>query len=293
MRPHLMGLAYRMLGSVADAEDAVQDTFLKWQKASKPEIRNHEAWMTTACTNRCLDILKSAHRQRVDYVGPWLPEPLQTETAVGPEDEIERSQSLTTAFLLVMERLTPKERAAFLLREVFGKPYSEVANTLELTEAACRQLVSRAKRFVREDTPRSAPTRDQQASFMAAFHNALNTGSVEELGGLLAQSIQLRTDGGGKATAIRRVLEGKADVGKFVTQALGRLWGAARLKPCEINGYRGLLILEGDTIAAAMSLGYTEEGLVDQIFIIRNPEKLARLERSAVHDPKTGSLRLN
>jgi len=288
-----MGLAYRMLGVVADAEDAVQDTFLKWQAADPEGIRDEEAWLVTVCTNRCLDILKSASRTRMSYVGPWIPEPLQTETLASQEEDLDRAQSLTTAFLLLLERLTPKERAAFLLREIFGKSYGDVARTLGMKEAACRQLVSRASKSVRQGQARFTPSADQQEAFLAAFHNALATGSPDRLGALLANTVSLRTDGGGKATAISRVLEGPEPVGKFIARALGRLWAGAKLERREVNGIGGLVILDGETVSAVMTIGYARDGTVDQIHIIRNPDKLRHLDAPARHDPATGGLRFH
>ena len=288
-----MGLAYRMLGVVADAEDAVQDTFLKWQAADVAEIRNPEAWLVTVCTNRCIDILKSASRTRMSYVGSWIPEPLQTETICIQEEDLDRAQSLTTAFLLLLERLTPKERAAFLLREIFGKPYDEVASTLGMTEVACRQLVSRASKSVRQDQVRFTPSADQQEVFLAAFQNALATGSADQLGDLLAETVSLRTDSGGKATAISRVLEGSDLDGKFIARILGRLWADARIERCEVNGVGGLVILDGDTVATAMTIGYTPDGTVDRIYITRNPDKLRHLAAPARHNPATGGLRFH
>ena len=288
-RPRLIGLAYRMLGSMADAEDAVQDTFVKWQGMDKAGVSNPDAFLTTVCTNRCLDFLKAAHRKRVDYVGPWIPEPLQIEAETDPETDLERAQSLTTAFLLLLERLTPKERAAFLLRDVFGKSYEEVADTLGLSETACRQLVSRAGKFVQSQSSRSIPTAEQQDVFLKAFMSAIETGTTDQLAGLLADSVQLRADTGGKATAITRVLEG-VEVVNFIAKVLSRLWATGSILELKINGVRGLAVLEDDRIVTAMTLGFLEDGTVDQIYIIRNPEKLERLSIPTRHDASSGAL---
>lgn len=291
-RPRLLGLAYRMLGSMADAEDAVQDTFVKWQGVDRAAVSNPEAFLTTVCTNRCLDFLRAAHRKRVDYVGPWIPEPLQTNADSDPESDLERAQSLTTAFLMLMERLTPKERAAYLLREVFGKPYPEVAETLQMSEAACRQLVSRAARFVRAESARSVPTEQQQDTFLKAFMTAIETGSTDQLAALLAESVQYRSDGGGKVAAITRILEGSDVVSKYIVKILGRLWkeGEGQVVKIEINGMRGLVLHNGTRIETALTLGFSKDGLVDQVFMIRNPEKLARLENTVHYDPRSGAL---
>lgn len=290
LRPRLTGLAYRMLGSMADAEDAVQDTFLKWQGADKAAIANPEAFLTTVCTNCCLDTLKAAHRKRVDYVGPWIPEPLQIDAGTDPEADLARAQSLTTAFLLLLERLSPKERAAYLLREVFGKPYDEVAAALGISEAASRQLVSRAGRHVQDPASRFVPPPDHQQRMLAAFWDALESGSTEQLSGLLSETVQFQSDGGGKATALGRVLEGRGDVAKYVARIMSRLWGGGPVKPCNINGLQGFVLLEDARIVTALTVGYDGDGRIDRIFIIRNPEKLERLAIPLRHDLGSGAL---
>jgi RNA polymerase sigma-70 factor (ECF subfamily) len=290
IRPRLLGLAYRMLGSMADAEDAVQDTFLKWQGADTAAIANPEAFLTTVCTNCCLDGLKAAHRKRVDYVGPWIPEPLQIDTGSDPEADLDRAQSLTTAFLLLMERLSPKERAAYLLREVFGKSYGEVAAALGVSEPACRQLVSRAGRHIQDPASRFVPSPDHQQRMLDAFLKALESGSTEQLSGLLAETVQFQSDGGGKATALGRILEGRAGVAKYVARIMSRLWGGGPIQPCNINGLQGFLLLEDARVVTALTLGYDGDGRIDRIFIIRNPDKLARLETPLRHDLKSGAL---
>ncbi|KZM51288.1 RNA polymerase sigma factor SigJ [Labrenzia sp. OB1] len=289
-RPRLLGLAYRMLGSMADAEDAVQDTFVKWQSVEKASIVNADAFLTAVCTNRCLDLLKSAHRKRVDYVGPWIPEPLHIEAEATPEGDLDRAQSLTTAFLLLLERLSPKERAAYLLREVFAKPYGEVAEALGISETACRQLVSRAGKHIQDPASRFVPSPDHQQRMLGAFMKALESGSTEQLSGLLAESVQFQSDGGGKATALGRVLEGRAGVAKYVARIMSRLWGGGPVKPCDINGLKGFLLLEDARIVTALTLGYDGDGRIDRILIIRNPDKLRRITSPLRHDPASGAL---
>ena len=295
VRPRLLGLAYRMLGSMADAEDAVQDTFLKWEGADRKSIQSPVAWLTAACTNRCLDLLKSSQRRRIDYIGPWIPEPLQTETVASAENDLDRAESLTTAFLLLLERLTAKERAAYLLREIFGYSYEDVAQVLGLRVDACRQLVSRAARHVREEGSRSVsgPSPEQKAQFLSAFQSALSTGSVAPLAGLLAESVRLRADSGGKATAATRVLEGPHDVAKFIARVLGRLWANAKVDILEINGLPGFVVYDQNRIVTALSVNFSTSGEIDQIYIMRNPEKLRRVGIPVYHDPATGSLRLH
>jgi RNA polymerase sigma-70 factor (ECF subfamily) len=290
VRPKLMGLAYRMLSSMADAEDAVQDTYLKWQSTDRAGILNPEAFLTTVCTNCCLDILKAAHRKRVDYVGPWIPEPLQFESGSDPETDLDRAQSLTTAFLLLLERLSPKERAAYLLREIFAKPYDEVAETLGVTEQACRQLVSRASRHVQGPTSRFVPPADHQDRILSAFLTAIETGSTDHLTGLLAETVQLQSDGGGKATAMSRILEGADEVARYAVLILGRLWEPCQIKILDLNGTRGLVMFYGDEIVTAVMFAYDADGRLERIYNMRNPDKLARLKVKLRHDRSSGAI---
>lgn len=273
-RPALRGLAYRILGSLAEAEDAVQDTFLKWQAADRRAIASPPAWLTTVCTRRCLDLVRAADRARVDYVGPWLPEPVAT--AAG-ESRAELARSVTTAFLLLLDRLTPKERAAYLLREIFDYDYAEVAAALDLQEAACRKLVSRAQAAIRREKPRQVVPATQQARLLDAFQLAVNSGATDALSALLADDIALRADGGGKAAAARRVLRGRDEVLTFLTRVLGRAWPKWRQVRREINGTLGMVLYEGDAIRASLTFGFDAAGAVSDIYIMRNPEKFGGL----------------
>lgn len=282
-RPGLLGLAYRILGSRADAEDAVQDTFLKWQANDRTGIDNPGAWLTTVCTRHCLDILRSADRARVEYVGPWLPEPVQTanDDAVepaSPEHAAALASSLTTAFLLALQRLTPKERAAYLLHEIFDMPYPEVARTLDLQEPACRQLVARARAHIEQAKVRHATPPERQRRLLAAFGTAIATGSVDALAGLLSADVRLSADGGGKVSAARRVMHGPEEVLRFVQAGLHAWWASGRLEETTINGNRGFLFRDGGDIDATVSFAYDEAGLLTDVFIMRNPDKLARIE---------------
>lgn len=276
-RPVLRGLAYRILGSFAEAEDAVQDTFLKWQAAARDEIVNPRAWLTTVCTRRCLDLLKAADRARVDYVGTWLPEPVQTENADSPA---ELAASVSTAFLLLLDRLTPKERAAYLLREIFDHDYAEVAQILGLREAACRKLVSRAQAALQRAEARRVVPPTRQEELLDAFQLAVNSGATERLGALLADDIALRADGGGKATAANRVLRGREEVLSFIAKVLSRAWPRWRQLRREINGVLGLVLLDGEEIHASITFGFDAEGAISDIYIMRNPEKFAGLRGS-------------
>lgn len=273
-RPGLRALAYRILGSYAEAEDAVQDTFVKWQAADSERIETPRAWLTTVCTRRCLDLLKAADRARVDYVGPWLPEPVATAAGEAPA---ELAESVTTAFLLLLDRLTPKERAAYLLREIFDHDYAEVAAILRLQEAACRKLVSRAQAALRAGRPRQDVPVAQQERLLDAFQRAVNSGETQPLSALLADGIALTADGGGKAAAASRVLRGQEEVLGFIIRVLGSAWPKWRQERREINGRLGLVVYEGETIGASLTFGYDEDGALSDIYIMRNPEKFGGL----------------
>jgi len=286
-RPSLLGLAYRILGSRADAEDAVQDTFLKWQANDRGDIGNPAAWLTTVCTRHCLDILRSADRARVEYVGPWLPEPVQTANDelfghaspdASPEHAATLASSLTTAFLLALQRLTPKERAAYLLHEIFDQPYPEVARTLDLQEPACRQLVSRARGHIERAKVRHDTPPERQRQLLAAFGEAIATGSVDTLAGMLSDDVRLSADGGGRVSAARRVMHGREEVLRFIQAGLHAWWLDSRLEHATINGRCGLIQYEGDVVAAAVSFAWDEDGRLADVFIMRNPDKLARIE---------------
>lgn len=275
-RPRLLGLAYRILGSRVDAEDAVQDCFLKWSAAERDAIDNADGWLTTVCTRRCLDLLRAAHRTRVDYVGAWLPEPIHR--AVDPEEgEEELASSLGTAFLLMLERLTPKERAAYLLHEIFGQPYGEIAATLEIEEAACRKLVSRAKASIGEKRIRHQTPIEMQRRLLDAFKLAVTTDRPDLLGTLLADDVRITADGGGKARAFLEVLEGHRMVLACVHQA-SRWWAKYEWLKVDISGGPGVILLEEGHPVATVSFGHDEEGRIADIFIMRNPDKLGRLE---------------
>jgi len=273
-RPRLLGLAYRILGSRADAEDVVQDAFLKWQNADASSIDNPAAWLTTICTRHCLDLLRSAHRSRVNYVGSWLPEPIYLAVDNEAERNAELSSSLTTAFLLILERLTPKERAAYLLYEIFEMPYADLAKTLELEEAACRKLVSRAKQHVDQAKVRHIAPAERQDELLSAFQIAITKGETSQLAALLSDDVRFTADGGGKVSALLEVLHGRADVLAFI-QRLHNYWNSLEWRDVNINGARGVLILQNGIVNAAVSFAYDKDDLTSGIFVVRNPDKLA------------------
>lgn len=277
-QPRLLGLAYRILGSRAEAEDAVQDTFLKWADTDRTAIRNLEGWLTTTCTRRCLDLLRSAHRTRMTYPGEWLPEPIHTPLEAEASGESELASTLTTAFLLMLERLTPKQRAAFLLREIFGASYASVAETLEIEESTCRKLVSRAKANLDDPRIRSQISVARQDQLLTAFQEAIQSGTIERLADHLAEDIRLTADGGGKALAARQIIAGREKVMTFVQRLLAVFWGAYQWRRTDINGRRGWLLENQGKVDAVVSFAYDEDERITDIFIVRNPDKLTRLE---------------
>ena len=278
-RPRLLGLAYRILGSRADAEDAVQDCFFKWRDTDRAQIKTPLAWLSSVCTRRCLDLLRAADRARVNYVGPWLPEPIHPATPPAVDDKL--ATSLTTAFLLLLERLTPKERAAYLLHEIFDQPYAEIAAMLEMDDAACRQLVSRARQNIDHDRVRHVTPRDTQADLLRAFQSAVMSGSTSQLAALLSSDIRLTTDTGGKTVAATRILEGE-DVLNALRQA-HVWWEGCQWEITDLNGGRSAILKKNGLPALTISLSCNEAGLVSDIFITLNPAKLARLEPVDIH----------
>lgn len=275
----LLGLAYRLLGSRADAEDAVQDTFLKWQANERDGVDNAEAWLTTVCTRHCLDALRAADRARVDYVGTWLPEPVLTRDDADPAHAAALASSLTTAFLLALQRLTPKERAAYLLHEIFDRPYPEIAATLELEQAACRQLVTRARDHIAGERVRQATPPERQQRLLHAFRDAIATGSTDSLATLLRNDVRLSADGGGKVTALRRVMHGHGEVLRFIEAGLHVWWTPDALVEATLNGAPGFLVCEAGIVTAAISFRWDADGDASDIYVMRNPDKLAGLQR--------------
>ncbi|AUX48875.1 RNA polymerase sigma24 factor [Sorangium cellulosum] len=280
-RPMLLGLAYRILGSRAEAEDAVQDTYLKWQDADRSAIENPASWLTTTCTRRSIDLLRSARQTRVDYVGAWLPEPIHTSAEHRPDEHLALASSLQTAFLLVLERLTPKERAAYLLHEIFDVSYPEIAAALDLQESTCRKLVSRARASIDQSRVRHVTPPDRQEQLLAAFQTAVTSGGTEDLAALLSDDIELCADGGGKVPTVLHVLRGKAEVLDFIGRALREYWRAYAWDAADINGGRGVILRRDGAATACVSFAYDEHGAATNIYIMRNPDKLSRLSGEA------------
>jgi len=274
-RGRLKRLAYRMLGSVSEAEDAVQDAWIRWRRAPA-DVADPAAWLVRATTRLCLDRLRAAKVEREAYKGPWLPEPLIEPLT---EDPVEKAEEVSVAFLLALERLSPLERAVFLLHDVFDQDYAEVAQTLERSEAAVRQLASRAREHVREARPRFTVDRDRALQLAGAFMAAAARADMSGLTDLLAQDAIMVTDGGGKRKAALRVLVGRDDILDLLQ---GLHWRHAlptleRLVPARINGLMGFVIHYDDG-PATMAFEMDGEGRIAAIYQVRNPEKLRHVE---------------
>ena len=277
-RRRLQGIAYRMLGSVAEAEEVVQDAWLRWHEADKAGLDSAEAWLVTVVTRLSIDRLRAAKVQREHYVGAWMPEPTLTESPDTPEESLERADNISVAFLAVLERLAPEARAAFLMREVFDADYDEVALTLGKSEAACRQLVHRAKAQVQEARPRYQVSRETHQRLLRAFADAAARGSLHDLKALMAEDVELIGDGGGKVQSFSKVLRGSQRLAQLYFALWRRLGAAVRMELAEINGEPGLLRFVDGQLESAQTFEIEGERIV-RIRAQRNPDKLARIAR--------------
>lgn len=275
-RRRLQGIAYRMLGSVAEAEEVVQDAWLRWHEADKAALGSAEAWLVTVVTRLSIDRLRAAKVQREHYIGAWMPEPTLTGGPDTPEQLLERADNISVAFLAVLERLAPEARAAFLLREVFDADYDEVARTLGKSEAACRQLVHRAKAQVQEARPRFQVPRETHQRLLRAFADAAARGSLQDLKALMAQDVELIGDGGGKVQSFSKVLRGSQRLAQLYFALWRRMGAAVRMELVEINGEPGLLRFLDGQLESAQTFEIEGERIV-RIRAQRNPDKLARI----------------
>lgn len=274
-RKRLNRLAYRMLGEVTEAEDVVQDAWLRWQGADLANVDAPAAWLTQVVTRLCLDRLKSARARRETYIGPWLPEPLIEEVG---EDPLERAEDVSIAFLLALERLSPLERAVFLLHDVFDEDYPVVAATLGRTEAACRQLAGRARAHLKQGRPRFVVDQSEAVRLAGLFMAAAVKQDWQALGDLLTDDAVMITDGGGKRKAALRPMVGRDDVLLLLKGLASRgnvgLQGTPR--PAWINGLPGVVI-DGPDGLGAWAFEPSDDGRIAAIYGIRNPEKLTHV----------------
>jgi RNA polymerase sigma-70 factor (ECF subfamily) len=274
-RTLLFSIAYRMLGSAADAEDVLQDAYLRWERAGDADVRAPRDYLATTVTRLAVDHLRSARVRREVYVGPWLPEPLVGVDEHDPLAATTLAESLSTAFLVLLERLTPTQRAAFLLREVFGYEYSDVARILEETEANARQLVQRAKRHIAEGRPRFEPTSQRASQLARTFLDACRTGDTDALVGMLTDDAVAWADGGGKFSAARHPVNGIDHVARFIGSIVAKWRDAGSVTVESVNGGVGLLFRAGDRLRAVLTVGMDpQRRRVNRVFIQVNPEKL-------------------
>jgi RNA polymerase sigma-70 factor (ECF subfamily) len=284
-RRRLLGLAYRMLGSLAEAEDAVQDAYLRWHAADRDNVTDPRAFLTTATTRICLDLLRSARARREQYVGPWLPEPVVDTTELAPDAQTELAEDLSIALLLALDRLSPLERAAFLLHDVFDCSFTEVASALDRSEAACRQLASRARTHVREARPRDeSVARDRagaattkHAELVSAFVDAARSGDLDALMSILAEDARLVADGGGKVQAALNVIEGADDIARFIMRVGAKgLPEGTTLRFGPVNGLPGVIAYSPDGNVQTVAFEF-EDNRIRTIYSVRNPDKLKHL----------------
>jgi RNA polymerase sigma-70 factor (ECF subfamily) len=277
-RGRLLGLAYRMLGSRSDAEDVVQDAYLRF--AGAQDVHNPEAFLVTVVTRLCLDRLKSAKTQREIYVGPWLPEPVFDAEGLSPDAATELADDLSFALLLALDRLSPLERAAFLLHDVFDMQFSEVARMIDRTEAACRQLATRARRAVRDTRPAPSATPDSHARLLNAFSEAVASGDVSRLAGLLREDAIALTDGGGRKSAALNPIKGADKIARFFISLAGKNSSRdIRIEPMTINGAVGALLYMDGEVDHSLSLAIDGDRIA-AIYIVRNPDKLRHVPSS-------------
>src|SRR5437870_3586384 len=275
----LFSIAYRMLGSVADAEDMLQETFIKWQEVTDENIRSPRSYLVTILSRLCINHLQSAQVQREEYIGVWLPEPIITDSGNGPFDLIKVDESISMAFLVLLERLTPTERAVFLLREVFEYEYSEIAGMLEKSEGACRQLFSRAKDRITANRPRFQVSPEEHRRLLEEFMRAAVNGDLHNLTNLLAEDATIWADGGGKVRgAALEPVRGRADVARFVIGVTAKFVPVgAQYAVADVNGQPTLLIRHPDGMPAVVVSIEVDQARIRNIWAIGNPDKLGAL----------------
>jgi RNA polymerase sigma-70 factor (ECF subfamily) len=273
LRGRLFGLAYRMLGSRADAEDVVQETYVRWHQAAQGSIESPEAWLVTTTSRLAIDRLRRLKTEREAYVGQWLPEPIVTQAA--PDHDLDLSADLSIAFLTLLERLAPEERAAFLLHDVFDVGYRDIASVIERSEAACRQVVHRARERVRGDRQRFAVTESAKAALLHKFMEAMEARDERALLTLFAPDATWTADGGGKTGAAPMPIVGADRIVKLVLRLREKFWAEGRsVEVATVNGEPGLCIRDGRRLTAAMSIATDGERIL-AVYAVVNPDKLS------------------
>ncbi len=279
-RQLLFGIAYRMLGTVMDAQDMVQNTYIRWQESSPDEVRSPRAWLTTVITRLCINHLQLARVQRETYIGSWLPEPLVEEGAATPVANAQLADSLSLAFLLLLETLTPTERAVFILREGFDCKFSEIAGIVDKSEINCRKILTRARQRIDERRPRFDVAPEEAEKMVVPFIEAVRKGDYETLLASMAENVVLITDGGGKARAISKPLHGAEPIAKLLVN-VARHYGSKseEIRFATVNGLPGYVSFDGPTPQRVMAFGI-ENGRITALFAITNPDKLRHLVRA-------------
>jgi RNA polymerase sigma-70 factor, ECF subfamily len=285
-RSMLFAIAYRMLGTVADAEDMVQETFLRWQQTTEATVKSTKTYLSTIITRLCIDYMRSARVQREHYVGPWLPEPLMTQQTDDPATQVELADSLSMAFLVVLERLSPIERAVFLLREVFDYDYDEIAQMVGKSPANCRQILRRSRQHITDQRPRFQVDRQQQEQITVKFLEATNQGNLQDLISLLAKDVTHWSDGGGKVAAALKPLHGAIKVARFLLALHSRHLATAVSHLIEVNGQPGIMLIMNDRIQSVTTLDIVN-GSIQSIYTMRNPEKLQRISEILADSEQT------
>jgi len=276
-RPGLTRLAYRMLGSLADADDVLQDAYLRWVRDGRGAARSPRSYLYATVTHLCIDQHRSRAARRQEYVGPWLPEPVVEPERPGQADRLEVAESVSLALLVVLESLAPVERAAYLLRRVFDYEYGEIADLLGKSEANCRQLVSRAEGRVRERRPRFDPDPAEAGRVTTEFLHACTTGDLDGLVRLLADDAVLYADGGGKARAALAPIRGADRVARFFLGVLKKWPAGLEIRRALVNGQPGFVARVADQYQAVLTFD-VDGGRIRSCFIVSNPDKLARVQ---------------
>lgn len=275
VRPRLFGIAYRMLGSAAEAEDVVQDVWMRWQSTNRNVVENPPAFLATTTTRLCINVAQSAHSRRESYVGTWLPEPV--DTRADPGIGAERGEALKLAVLLLLEKLTPTERAAYVLREAFDYSYDQIASILQMEEANVRQLVSRARKHI-EDGRRTSVSSSEQRRFLEAFIAAAQKGDMAGLEGLFAEDVVSYSDGGGLVRAAGVPVTGRKRVATFIAAVSTWCWKGVTLDWVETNGQASVLILR-DGVPIGLTVDASPQGINEIMWFLR-PSKLAGIAKS-------------
>jgi len=277
-RQRLFGIAYRMLGSRADAEDVLQDCYLRWHQSKHDGIRSPEAWLVTITTRLCLDRLRASRIERTQYVGQWLPEPLVADLQPTPEQRLEMATELSIAFLTLLERLGPEERAVFLLRDVFDYDYPDIAAIVGKAESTCRQTLHRARLRVREGRPRFAVAEEARENLLERFFVAARSGDRQAVMALLTDDVEYRSDGGGKVVAALKVLRGPDRVARLM-YCIARNYIGMTYRLVRVNGELGAASLLHGQLQSILAFDTTADR-ISGIYVMRNPDKIAGIALS-------------